>query len=268
LTTLEKRPLGLTGLTVSCIGLGTVKIGRNQGVKYPAGFTLPDDVSVSALLTEAGQLGINLIDTAPAYGNSEQRLGKLLTDRDNWILCSKVGEEFQNGLSAFDFSPQHVRFSVERSLRRLATDYLDIVLVHSDGNDLEIIENSGCLETLSRLKESGSIRSFGMSTKTVEGGLAATMLCDVVMVTLNLQSQDDRPVIEQAARLNRGVLIKKGLLSGHLGRSVNEEKDLVRKSFELIFEEPGVSSVIVGTIDRQHLRNNVRTAIDVLSDSG
>ena len=72
------RPLGNTGMEISALGFGTVKLGRNEGVKYPQGFSIPDDRSASALIAYAQELGINLIDTAPAYGNSEERLGKLL----------------------------------------------------------------------------------------------------------------------------------------------------------------------------------------------
>ena len=72
------RPLGDTGLQVSALGLGTVKLGRDQGVKYPSGFTIPDDREARALLDLARDLGINLIDTAPDYGRSEERLGPLL----------------------------------------------------------------------------------------------------------------------------------------------------------------------------------------------
>jgi aryl-alcohol dehydrogenase-like predicted oxidoreductase len=98
------RPLGNTGLIVSPLGLGTVKLGRDQGVKYPNGFTIPDDAAARALLDQARALGINLIDTAPAYGVSEQRLGPLLRgQREDWVIVSKVGEEFENGQSRFDF---------------------------------------------------------------------------------------------------------------------------------------------------------------------
>ena len=75
---MELRHLGNTGIKVSPLGLGTVKLGRNQQVKYPHGFTLPDDKTVKELLALTWDLGINLIDTAPAYGNSEERLGALL----------------------------------------------------------------------------------------------------------------------------------------------------------------------------------------------
>ena len=145
------RELGDTGLTVSALGLGTVKIGRDQGVKYPTPFSIPDDDAVRDLLARARELGINLIDTAPAYGRSEERLGHLLPNRQDWVIVSKVGEEFSDGDSHFDFSPAHTRASVERSLRRLNTDYLDCVLIHSDGNDLDVLR-SGALETLEEMK--------------------------------------------------------------------------------------------------------------------
>lgn len=262
---LPKRSLGQSGLAVSCLGLGTVKVGRNQGVKYPTAFQLPDDQAVLNLLAAARDCGINLIDTAPAYGNSEERLGRLLAGRNDWILCSKVGEEFLNGQSHFDFSAGHVRHSIERSLTRLGTNYLDLVLVHSDGNDLDIIERSDCLETLQALKDAGKIRAFGMSTKTVAGGLKAVEHTDVVMVTYNPHAEDDAPVIDRAAALKKGVLIKKGLASGHLQQLEQPAGDPVERSLEFIFRKQGVSSVIIGTIDIGHLRHNVAAANKVLT---
>lgn len=152
------RPLGSTGLNLSPLGLGTVKIGRNQGVKYPSGFELPDDAAVRNLLAQARELGINLLDTAPAYGTSEQRLGPLLKgQREQWIICSKVGEEFNGGQSHFDFSAKHTRQSVERSLQRLGTDRLELVLVHSDGNDLEVLDQE-VYPTLAQLKQEGEVK--------------------------------------------------------------------------------------------------------------
>ena len=75
---MPRRRLGRTGIEVGVLGLGTVKFGRDQGLKYPRGFTIPDDRAVRALLDLARDLGINLLDTAPAYGDSEARLGRLL----------------------------------------------------------------------------------------------------------------------------------------------------------------------------------------------
>ena len=170
------RPFGSTGILVSPIGLGTVKLGRDQGVKYPDDFTIPDDSSAASLIAQARELGINLIDTAPAYGVSEQRLGRLLKgQRQQWVICTKVGEEYDSGQSFFDFSAKHTRFSIERSLKRLHTDCIDIVLVHSDGNDLQVIHQQGVLDELEKCKQQGLIRAYGVSTKTVEGGLQDTI---------------------------------------------------------------------------------------------
>ena len=75
---MEKRQLGQTGIEMSVLGLGTVKFGRNEGVKYPESFDIPDDAALADLLSIAKDLGINTLDTAPAYGTSEERLGGLL----------------------------------------------------------------------------------------------------------------------------------------------------------------------------------------------
>lgn len=246
---MERRALGSTGLEVSIIGLGTVKLGRNAGLKYPQSFELPDDAQARRLLDCARELGVNLIDTAPAYGISEERLGGLLAgSRDAWVLCTKVGEEFEAGRSHFDFSADHTRRSVERSLRRLRTGHLDVVLIHSNGADLDVLERTDALDTLRRLKERGLIGALGISHKTEVGGRRAlTLGCDVIMATLNLDHRQALPLIAEAAALNRGVLIKKALDSGTRGP----------ESLRFAAAQPGVSSVVVGTIDPEHLRANV-----------
>jgi aryl-alcohol dehydrogenase-like predicted oxidoreductase len=254
--------LGPSGIDVSVLGLGTVKFGRNQEVKYPATFSLPSDQELVAMLDQARSLGINLLDTAPAYGSSEQRLGRLLTDRQDWVICTKVGEEFLNGKSYYDFSETHVRHSVERSLRNLNTDYLDIVLVHSDGNDMHIIESTACLPTLMDLKEKGLIRAVGMSTKSLDGGLKAVELSDLVMVTYNPSTTDDAEVIRYANSLNKGVLIKKALNSGHVA---TDGENSIQKNLKFALTPAGVSSVIVGTISPEHLRENVESVVRALA---
>ncbi|MBM3106379.1 aldo/keto reductase [Pseudomonas sp. V1] len=258
------RPLGSTGLRVSPLGLGTVKLGRDQGVKYPNGFTIPDDDQARLLLAQARELGINLIDTAPAYGRSEERLGPLLRgQREQWVIVSKVGEEFDEGQSRFDFSASHTRFSIERSLKRLETDHIDLVLVHSDGNDLHILEHEEVYQTLEALKQEGKIGGFGLSGKTVEGGLKALERGDCAMVTYNLNEQAERPVLDYAAAHGKAILVKKALASGHV--CLSPGVDPVRASFELLFGHPGVCSAIVGTINPVHLAHNVATVAAVLN---
>ncbi len=260
---MELRALGSTGIDVSPLGLGTVKIGRDQQVKYPRGFIIPDDAAVRDLLALARDLGINLVDTAPAYGNSEERLGKLLPAKADWVIVTKVGEIFENGESRFDFSAEHTRMSVERSLRRLGRDWVDVVLVHSNGDDMQIIEHEGALEELARLKEEGLIRAFGMSTKTTEGGLWIVEHTDVVMATCNPVDTHDLPVIARAQERGKGVLVKKGLMSGHADTAAGGGG--VAAAIEYVFNTPGVSSMITGTINPDHLRDNVAVTERVLA---
>ena len=255
---MEKRALGTTGIDVSVLGLGTVKIGRNEQVKYPQEFKIPDDEDVMRILDLAWSLGINFIDTAPAYGSSEERLGKLLAQRHDWVIETKVGEIFENGKSHFDFSAEHTRESVENSLRRLRRDYLDVVLVHSSGDDMNIIHQTDALAELEKLKQKGLIRAFGMSSKTVEGGLWVVEHCDVVMATCNLEYNEEQAVLDRAGELHKGVVIKKGLLSGYAGVAAGGHG--IEKSFEHVLTQSAVSSMIVGTINTHHLRRNVEIA--------
>jgi len=246
---MEMRPLGSTGLTVSLLGLGTVKIGRNDGVKYPRGFDLPDDTAVTALLAEARALGINLLDTAPAYGESEPRLGRLLPGpRSDWVIVSKAGEWFADGQSRFDFSPDAIQASVEDSLRRLRTDYLDAVLLHSDGQGEDGDRFLPAAERLARLKTQGKLRATGFSGKTLAGGLHMLGYADVLMVTYNPGYRDEAPVVAAAARAGKGILVKKALASGHAADPAAALAEIAGL--------PGVSAIVVGTLSRANLRAN------------
>lgn len=256
---IEKKLVGSTGILVSRVGLGTVKFGRNQAVHYPTGFELPTDQAILELLDCASELGINLLDTAPAYGVSEERLGKLLKgQRDKWIISTKVGEEFVEGASLYDFSKEATRKSIERSLKRLGTEHLDIVLVHSNGEDTKIIEEQEIFSVLSELKQAGLIRAFGMSTKTVPGGLLAVDQSDVVMVMHNPVNAAEQPVIAYAHQQNKGIFIKKALASGHLQKISDTNPVTIAMNF--IYQEPGVTSVILGTLSMKHLKENVKSA--------
>jgi len=259
---MKQRALGSTGIDVSVLGLGTVKIGRNQQVKYPAGFELPDDESVIVLFELAQSLGINFIDTAPAYGSSETRLGKLLPNRHDWVIVTKVGEIFKDGKSSFNFSYDYTVNSVEQSLKNLKRDVLDGVLVHSDGNDMDIINHEPVFDALENLKQKGLIRAYGMSSKTVEGGCWVVENCDVVMATANLDYDEERDVLALAKKLNKGVIIKKGLQSGHADSAAGGLG--IESAFTHILGQDGVSSMIVGTINQQHLKDNVAIVNDVL----
>ncbi len=248
---MQYRELGATGIRVSLLGLGTVKFGRTEALPYPVA-ALPSRQALHELLSAARDLGINLLDTAPAYGSSEMRLGELLLgERDAWIVCTKVGEVFEGGRSTYDFSPEHARFSVLRSLQRLQTDRLDVVLVHSDGDDDAIIRRYGTLDALAAMKQQGLLRAYGISHKTVAGGLLAVERCDVVMAALSASRRDELDVIRRAGAQRCGVLIKKALDSG---RSADPAR--LRESLRFVANTAGVSSIVIGTTNAAHLRAN------------
>lgn len=248
--TLPRRALGSTGIEVSAIGLGTVKLGRNAGLSV-APFAIPGARAARALLDRASELGVKLLDTAPAYGDSEERLGRLLDGaRERWVLCTKAGESFDGRRSRHDFTSEAIRGSVEASLRRLRTDYLDIVLIHSDGRDVEILRHSDALDTLDALKQAGKIRASGFSHKTEEGGRLALPRCDVLMSALSFTDRRQIDVVRDAGERGVGVLVKKALDSG---RAPPE-------SLRYVAGRPGVSSVVVGTVDPAHLEADIVAA--------
>jgi aryl-alcohol dehydrogenase-like predicted oxidoreductase len=248
---MERRHLGTTGIEVSVLGLGTVKFGRNQGVKYPSAFEIPEEGHLSSLLSLAKELGINVLDTAPAYGTSEERLGSLLKgQRQDWVIVGKVGEEFEDGKSTYNFSPEHFEKSLARSLKRLNTDYLDVLMIHSNGDDEQILSDELLIEKMLSFKERGLVRAVGASTKTVSGGLKALGLMDVVMATYTPDYLDELMVLDFAREQEKGVILKKALSSGHA-------QD-VEKALEFALSHDGVDSIIIGTINPEHLRQNAQ----------
>jgi aryl-alcohol dehydrogenase-like predicted oxidoreductase len=253
---------------VSPLGLGTVKLGRDRGVRYASAFVIPDDAQAADLLRLAQKLGVTLLDTAPAYGESEARLGRILGScggRDRWTIVTKVGESFdpERGESSYDFSAEAVRRSVEQSLRRLRVNHVDIVLLHSDGRDGWVLRESGALDALARLKKKGLTRLVGISAKEPPPGGAmlaargdgAGPMVDVVMVALSAGDTSQLEAIRAASDAGVGVLIKKAFGGG---------ADPPGEALRRCLAEPGVSSVVVGTIDRAHLEANARVVEGLL----
>jgi aryl-alcohol dehydrogenase-like predicted oxidoreductase len=257
------RPLGKTGINVSPLGLGTVKFGRTEKVKYPTPFDLPNDKALAGLLDEAKSLGINLIDTAPSYGIAEERLGKILKgQRADWVIAGKAGEQFNGGVSHYDFSADGIRASVENSLRALQTDYLDVLLLHATAGDEGLCKDDALLKTLSDLKSSGKIRAVGLSSYSVEAGLIGAEIFDVLMVGYNLGWRAEEPVINKCAAHTCGVLVKKAFNSGNAVHGT--DTDVISDTFKLLFSHSAIASAIVGTINPDHLRENVAKLMSVL----
>lgn len=256
---MEPRVLGRTGLQVAPLGLGTVKLGRNTDVKYPQPFTLPGDKEVTDLLESALATGIDLYDTAPAYGSSELRLGPFVRrHRNELVLCTKAGERYEDGTSRFDFSADAIVRSAEESLRRLRTEVLDILLLHSDGADLHILEQTDALEGLRQLKSAGKVRAVGISAKTSEGILAASETLDVVMAPFSEISPELGAALRAAHERGTAVLAIKTLASGRAARSSSARA--VDQALEFVLRQPFVDGLVLGTLRIEHLRQAAAVA--------
>lgn len=156
-----------TGLTVSKICLGTMTFGAQLNEQ--------DSINV---VKRAVEKGINFIDTADIYvkGASEEILGKALTGmRDEIVLASKVGGPSEKGPNGRGLSRKHIITSVEKSLKRLNTDYLDICYLHFPDSNTPMEET---LESTNQLIQSGKVRYIGMSNYAAWQIMEALSICD------------------------------------------------------------------------------------------
>ena len=247
---MEHRTLGRHGQDVSVLGFGAFKIGRAEGIKYPVAYAVPEEDEAARILAGVLDLGITLLDTAPAYGLSEERIGRHLSHRrGEFTLSSKVGETFAGGESRYDFSPEAMRHSVTESLRRLRTDAVDLLLVHSDGKDEPQLAGVRVPETMLALKQAGLARQVGFSGKTVAGATVALGWADAIMVEYHAGDTSHDAVMRSAHDRGIGVLIKKALASGHHPPA---------EAIPFAAGHPAADCVVVGGLNLRHLAENAR----------
>jgi aryl-alcohol dehydrogenase-like predicted oxidoreductase len=170
------------------------------------------------------------------------------------VLCTKCGEEFDETGSRFDYSTKFLRASLQDSLRRLQTDHVDILLLHSNGEDTKILQETDAVETLRNLKREGKTRAIGISAKTEEGVRAAADTMDVVMAPYSLQTPQLAQALEYAHGRGAGVLGIKGLSSGHLALSGEQA---VKEALQHVLSQSFLDALILGTINRDHLAQAV-----------
>jgi aryl-alcohol dehydrogenase-like predicted oxidoreductase len=240
---------GNTDLHVSTFGLGCARIG---------GFFKRQPAEFERILSTALDAGINFFDTAAMYsqGESESLIGRAFRRRrDQVVIASKVGWVLPSqqrliarvkplvrplvrvfGLSRTrlpvavrgtfgqDFSPQHLRSSLEGSLRRLRTDRLDLYQLHSPS--LEVVESGGWIEALESLKKEGKIRYYGVSCDTAEATVAALGQPGVssIQVPLNLLERRALPAVSIARRQGVGVIVRESLANGLLVKELTPEQ--------------------------------------------
>jgi L-galactose dehydrogenase len=279
---MEYRTLGRTGLQVSKLGYGGSPLGNEFGEADP----LEGERSVHCAI----DLGINYFDVAPYYGRTlaETRLGAALAGRrDKVILATKCGRYDVNG---FDFSPARIRRSIDESLTRLRTDYLDVFLAH----DIEFVTERQIVEeaipTMRALQREGKTRFIGIS------GLQLNMLRRAVDVVLSycrynllITDMDDllTPFAKEhgiglinASPLHMGILTAGGPPPWHpaseevkkAGRAVVDlcESRGVRASdlaLQFAFAHPYVSVTLAGMPTAEQVRQNVAAASNPMDEA-
>ncbi len=205
------RNLGKTGLQVSEVGFGAWQLGDSK-----AWGPLSESESCS-LVHRALDMGCNLFDTAPNYSgsHSEQLLGKsLVGKRDNVVLVSKFGHTPEG---EEDFSEEGMRDSLDASLKRLQTDYLDVLLLHSPS--AEYHDGSHPIwDAMRQAQTEGKIRFYGASVDFAEAMQTVLDTSDahVLEILFNILHQDTRRAFKSVREQNVGILTKVPLDSGWL----------------------------------------------------
>ena len=211
------RELGRTGLRVSEVGFGAWAVGGND---HGNSYGPTDDATSLAAIRRAADLGGTFFDTADVYGwgHSEELLGEALADRrDDVVLATKVGGDFYHGGVRLNFDPGYIAFALERSLKRLGTDHVDLYQLHNP--PAESMGDPATYEALEALKAEHRIDHYGVS---VHEPLEA-QLClesgkpEVLQIPFSLFRQewiDD--VLPAARKAGVGIIAREPLGNGFL----------------------------------------------------
>jgi aryl-alcohol dehydrogenase-like predicted oxidoreductase len=279
---MEKRRLGRTGLEVSALGFGG----------GPVGFLSTEQGKVAEILNYLLDNGVNFVDTAAGYPGSEEAIGNAVgSRRDEYVLVSKCGQAFDD-LDGEAWSPTVITQTVDRALRRLKTDHLDVMLLHSC--DQEVLEKGEAVEALVKARDAGKIRHVGYSGDN-EAALYAAGLdaVDVIETSVNICDQANiDTLLPEAQKRDIGIIVKRpvanaawlgvgeqpgfyanytttyaerfaamGLSPGDLGFAGGDDAwPMIALRFTL--SQSGVTTAIVGTTNPVNAKRNIATAAE------
>ena len=208
---MKLRPFGNTGMNVSEIGLGAWQLANPD-------WGVSDRNEALKIVQAALEVGCNFFDTAPGYGGgrSEELLGQgLKSVRRDVVICTKFGHTAEG---ATDWRVESIRPSLEASMKRLQTDYLDIVLMHNPSRKMMDGRVAGHYEEFEKLKAEGVIRAYGVSLDwRAELELVLdTTKSQAAEVFFNALYQETLPAYPKAQEHGMGLIIKVPLDSGWL----------------------------------------------------
>lgn len=273
---------------VSEIGLGTWQLGENSGWKSMS------EKEAIEMVNKSIELGVNFFDTAPNYGfgTSELRIGKALKnfERSKIVINTKFGHS-ETGKT--NYSANHIRESLEGSLKRLQVDYIDSIIIHNPPTEYLDGNNNPHYEIFERLIDEGKINAYGASLDTYDDMklFMETTNGNVIEAFFNILHQDTALAFRLAQQKEVGIIAKIPLDSGWLSGKYDKEStfndirnrwsktdiitrsDLIKKvknilvlennlaqsaiSFCLAYD--AVSTVIPGNTTIAQLKNNIES---------
>ena len=286
---LPKRKLGRTGLNVTALGFGALELrGMVAGVGRELKPGQPERI-LNAVL----DAGINYIDVAADYGEAEGHIGRCIANRrKEFFLASKCGcppdvskflpaERTRYGVPLphlHDYSRENIIKTCDQSLRRMKTDYLDVLQFHFSPSK-NILEQEKAVQTLESLKRDGKIRFLGCSSilPNIIDHIDMDVF-DVLQVPYSALQPEHENTIAIAARAGVGIVIRGGVAKGPPGKGQGsadiwdlwdkaELDELLdgehRIEFMLRFTitNPNIHTTVVGTLDPEHLLENVAAVL-------
>ncbi len=266
---MDKRQLGKTDMRVTRLGVGLSEIGSGVTAE-----------TASEVLNTALDLGINFLDTAECYGGSEELLGRAVSHRRNeFFLATKTGH-VSGDQTGKDWSAKTVRDSIDRSLKRMKTDYVDLLQLHSCSVD--VLEKGEVIQILQEAKQAGKTRYIGYSGDNDAAMWAVeSRIFDTLQTSFNLVDQNARfGLFEKAKANNMGIIVKRPIANGAWGAKASpsgyaqgyfersqkmlalgevleapENRILLALGFTLAHDEVDVA--IVGTKTPKYIQGNV-----------
>ena len=276
---MQKVQFGSTGFETSRLGVGLSEIGS---------FELSDQAQATNVLNTALDNGINFLDTSACYGISEELVGNGVSQRrDDYFLATKAGH-VARGYEGEAWTFQTVVDSIDRSLRLLQTDHVDVVQLHSC--DIDVLEKGDAIRALQEAQQAGKTSFIGYSGDNesahwaVDSGLFATL-----QTSYNLVEQRARTtgLLEKAIAKGMGTIIKRPIAGGVWGKSrpdaadqtasnyntpyleraksvrtlgpiENEPDDAILTSLGYTLSDPNANVAIVGTTNPSHMATNAR----------
>jgi aryl-alcohol dehydrogenase-like predicted oxidoreductase len=272
---LPKRGLGRTGLQVTALGYGAMEL---RGVPRGRDVT---EAQAETILNVVLDAGVNYLDTSIDYGLSEERIGRYIAHRRaEYYLASKCGCRVgaapapRGQRNPHVFTRDNILAGVEQSLRRMKTDYLDVVQFHASPSR-RTLEEHGALETVLELKRAGTVRFIGISSTLPHLSEHVAMgVFDVFQIPYSAVEREHEAVITAAAEAGAGIVIRGGAAKGAPTEGKHEGArwerwqrahlddllgDMPPMEFILrfTFSHPDMDTNIVGTVNPAHLQDNI-----------